>query len=136
MPNEITIKIHDNSGEILDLFDDTCFKALERCGMTGEGYAKDLAKVDTGMLRNSISHEVDDSRTSVYIGTNAEHGPYVELGTGKYVDGGRPTPWAYQDVYGNWHWTAGNPAAPFLKPAVADHVQTYKNIIDDEFKNG
>ena len=61
---------------------------------------------------------------------------YVELGTGRYTEGGRPTPWVYQDDEGNWHWTAGNPAQPFLKPAVADHAQTYRNIIEDEIKNG
>lgn len=53
-----------------------------------------------------------------------------------YTEGGRPTPWTYQDDEGNWHWTAGNPAQPFLKPAVADHAQTYRNIIEDEIKNG
>lgn len=60
----------------------------------------------------------------------------VELGTGKYYPGGRPTPWVYQDDNGNWHWTAGNPAQPFLKPAVKDHQTTYRNIIEDELKNG
>ena len=49
---------------------------------------------------------------------------------------GRPTPWVYQDAQGNWHWTRGNQAHPFLKPAVADHPQTYRNIIEDELKNG
>lgn len=58
----------------------------------------------------------------------------VELGTGKYTEGGRPTPWVYQDDNGSWHWTAGNPAQPFLAPAVKDHPQTYRNIIADELK--
>ena len=63
---------------------------------------------------------------------------YQELGTGKYAEGGggRPTPWVYQDDDGNWHWTRGNPAQPFLAPAVKDHQQTYRNIIEDEMKNG
>lgn len=135
----MTVNIQDNSDEILALFRDACFNALEKCGMTAEGYAKDLAPFDTGRLRNSISHTVDNEAgrlKSVYIGTNVEYAAYQELGTGKYYPGGRPTPWAYQDVYGNWHWTAGNKAQPFLKPAVADHAQTYKNIIEDEMKNG
>ena len=79
---------------------------------------------------------MDEGESAVYIGTDVEYAPYVELGTGKYAEGGRPTPWAYQDDEGNWHWTAGNPAQPFLKPAVADHAQTYRNIIEDELKNG
>ena len=126
------IEFTDNSGMVLEEFKAACLRALERCGSQAEGYAKDLAPVDTGNLRNSISHRVDDDSLAAYIGTNTEYAAYVELGTGKYAEGGRPTPWVYQDDEGHWHWTAGNPAQPFLKPAVADHQQTYRNIIEDE----
>lgn len=130
------IKFDDNSQKILDEFHDAALRALERCGSQAEGYAKDLAPVDTGNLRNSISHTVDEDEPAVYIGSNTSYAPYVELGTGKYTEGGRPTPWVYQDDSGNWHWTAGNPAQPFLAPAVKEHTQTYRNIIEDELKNG
>ena len=130
------IDVVDNSALVQEAFHTACLRALERCGMEAEGYAKDLAPVDTGRLRNSISHQVDDSENAVYIGTNVSYAPYVELATGIYADGGRPTPWVYQDENGNWHWTRGNKAQPFLKPAVADHPQTYRNIIKDEMGNG
>lgn len=132
------IKFDDNSQKILDEFHDAALRALERCGSQAEGYAKDLAPVDTGNLRNSISHKVDPDEPAAYVGTDTEYAPYVEFGTGIYAEGGggRPTPWVYQDDEGNWHWTRGNPAQPFLKPAVADHAQTYRNIIEDELKNG
>lgn len=130
------IKFSDNSLKILDEFHAAALRALERCGSQAEGYAKDLAPSDTGNLRNSISHKVDPEEPAAYVGTNTEYAPYVELGTGIYADGGRPTPWVYQDDNGNWRWTAGNPAQPFLKPAVADHAQTYRNIIEDEMQNG
>ena len=127
---------NDYSADVLNEFHDAVLRALERCGEQAEGYAKDLAPVDTGNLRNSISHKVDDGEPAVYIGSNVEYAAYVELGTGKYTDGGRPTPWVYQDDNGNWHWTAGNPAQPFLAPAVKEHATTYRNIIEDELKNG
>lgn len=130
------INITDNSDLVKEEFEAACIRALERCGMQAEGYAKDLCPVDTGNLRNSISHKVDEDEPAAYIGTNSEYGPYVELGTGKYISGGRPTPWVYQDAKGNWHRTHGQKAQPYLKPAVADHAQTYRNIIEDELKNG
>lgn len=130
------VRFIDNSGEILREFGEAVQRALERVGEQAEGYAKDLAPVDTGQLRNSISHAVDESEPAAYIGTNLEYAPYVELGTGQYNPQGRPTPWVYQDAKGDWHWTKGNPAQPFLKPAVSDHAQTYRNIIEDEMKNG
>ncbi len=129
------IDIVDNSALVQEAFHTACLRALERCGMEAEGYAKDLVPVDTGNLRNSISHKVDDGEPAVYIGSNTSYAPYVELATGIYAEGGRPTPWVYQDANGNWHWTRGNRAQPFLKPAVADHAQTYRNIIEDEMKN-
>lgn len=130
------VEFVDNSEEILELFRTAAIKALERCGMEGEGYAKDLVPVDTGNLQNSISHKVDETEPAAYIGTNSEYGPYVELGTGKYAEGGRPTPWVYKDSNGNWHHTHGQRAQPYLKPAVSDHKQKYQNIINDEMKNG
>lgn len=106
--------------------------ALEKCGLVAEGYAKRLVPVDTGNLRNSITHKVDPAEPAVYIGTDSEYAAYVELGTGEHYPDGRPTPWKYQDANGNWHWTKGNPARPYLKPAVADNDQTYRTIIEDE----
>lgn len=130
------VEFTDNSKEVLAAMQEAAVRALEKCGLTAEGYAKRLAPVDTGNLRNSISHKVDEDEPAAYIGTNVEYALYIELGTGKYAEGGRPTPWVYQDDEGKWHWTAGNPAQPFVKPAVADHAQTYRNIIEDEMKNG
>ena len=136
MPDLGGVVFNDYSADVLNEFHDAVLRALERCGEQAEGYAKDLAPVDTGNLRNSISHTVDEDEPAVYIGSNTSYATYVELGTGKYTDGGRPTPWVYQDDNENWHWTAGNPAQPFLKPAVADHAGTYRNIMEDELKNG
>jgi len=129
---EMRVDIYDHSAEVLAALQEAAGRALEKCGLVAEGYAKRLVRVDTGNLRNSITHKVDPAEPAVYIGTNSEYGAYVELGTGKYYPGGRPTPWKYQDANGNWHWTAGNKAQPYLKPAVADHANQYRAIIEDE----
>ena len=128
------IKFTDNSKEVLEAMQQEAVRALEKCGLTAEGYAKKLCPVDTGNLRNSITHTVDEEEPAAYIGTNNEYAAYVELGTGKYVSGGRPTPWVYQDEKGNWHRTHGQKAQPYLKPAVSDHANTYRKIIEDELK--
>lgn len=128
----MTVEFKDNSALVKREFEEACLRALERCGMQAEGYAKDLCPVDTGDLRNSISHKVGEAEPAAYVGTNKEHGPYVELGTGEHYPGGRQTPWVYQDAKGQWHYTRGQKAQPFLKPAVANHKQTYMNIIKDE----
>lgn len=132
----MAVEFKDNRQQVLGALHDAAVRALERIGLQAEGYAKDLCPVDTGNLRNSISHRVDDNELAIYIGTNSEYGAYVELGTGRYYSGGRPTPWVYQDEKGDWHYTRGNPAQPYLVPALRDHSGTYNNIIDEELKNG
>lgn len=130
------IRFTDNTEMFKDEFEAALLRALEKCGLIAEDYAKRLAPVITGNLRNSISHRVDSDEPAVYVGTNSEYAAYVELGTGKYAQGGRQDPWTYQDDEGNWHRTEGRKAKPYLKPAVADHAQTYRSIIEDELKNG
>ena len=83
-------------------------RALEKVGLTAERYAKLACPVDTGRLRNSISHTHD--KNTAYIGTNVEYAPYVEMGT------------------------KNTKAQPYLKPAIADHIQEYKNTIEQELK--
>lgn len=80
-------------------------KALEQTGMLAEGYAKKACPVDTGRLRNSITHVVQGD--SVYVGTNVEYAPHVELGT------------RHQD------------AQPFLRPAAQEHASQYRKVIRD-----
>ena len=132
----MTVDFKDNSKAVLAAMQQAVERGLETCGLVAEGYAKKLAPVDTGNLRNSISHRVDPEESAVYIGSNTSYAPYVELATGIYAEGGRDTPWVYQDEKGNWHWTRGNKAQPFLKPAVADHAKQYRQIIEQELKNG
>lgn len=127
-------KLTDNSLDFKGLFGDALNRALERVGSECEGIAKDLAPVDDGALRNSITHVVQNN--AAYIGTNIEYGAYQELGTGKYYPGGRPTPWVYKDKHGDWHYTAGNRAQPYLKPAAANNVNRYQRIIEDELRGG
>ena len=79
----MNIKFTDNSREVLAALDAALLRGLEKWGLVAEGYAKKLCRVDTGNLRNSITHQVDSEGRSVYVGTNSDYGAYVELGTGK-----------------------------------------------------
>lgn len=115
-------------------------RAGEVIGITAESRAKqyitEQKAVDTGNLRNSITHRVeeDDDSVSVIIGSAVEYAPYIELGTGKYAEGGkgRQTPWRYKDNKGKWHTTSGQPPRPFLRPAIENHREQYKRIIAEE----
>ena len=135
------VKFVDHSKEFEDEMSAAILLALTRMGLKADGYAKDYLTeqkaVDTGLLRNSVTFKVDPANDTVYIGTNVEYAPYIELGTGaKNTPGGRPGSWGYIDDEGRAHHTSGQKARPYLKPAVANHKQTYRNILKDELENG
>ena len=130
------VKIESHLHETKEAFEAAAARALERCGSQAEGYAKDLCPgpESSGNLKNSIGHLVDTQQKKSYVGTRVRYAIYVEMGTGIHYPGGRKTPWRYKDTEGKWHTTRGQEAQPFIKPAVADHAQTYRNIINDEMR--
>lgn len=102
--------VNNNTGEFEQGMTWAKFRALEKIGITAEGYAKQKAPVDTGRLRNSITHQVmsQGGTDSVMIGTNVEYAPYVELGTSRQK------------------------AQPYLVPAANDHLDQWRDILRRE----
>jgi len=102
----VQVKVTDNSRDFLRVLNDVLSPGLEAVGLQAEKYAKQLCPVDTGRLRNSITHAVDEPEKAVYIGTNVEYAAYVEFGTVKMAE------------------------RPYLKPAATEHGDEYKRIIE------
>ena len=136
----IEVEFDDNSKEVLRALENAVQRGLEAIGETAERYAKEeitrQGAVDTGALRNSINYQVrgDDC----YIGTRLKYGRDVELGTGKYAEGGGGTSkpsWVYQDAFGNWHRAYPQKPRPFLKPAAANHGKEYREILKKSLEN-
>ena len=77
------IVVADNTEQVTSAMKSAVEAALEEIGIVAEGAAKRLCPVDTGRLRNSITHALmgDDS---VAIGTNVEYAIYVHEGTSRH----------------------------------------------------
>lgn len=135
--NIATISLKDFSKEVLSATEEAIKTALEACGVQAVGYAVMYATqkgvVDTGLLRNSITYALggeapamqdysSDSggksgrysgkapadkkgNYSVYIGSNLSYFIFNEMGTSKMA------------------------ARPMLRPALENHIDTYKNLI-------
>lgn len=133
MPDIDVRIVNDNSDEIIRDLENSIPVVLEALGQAAEGFAVMKCPVDTGRLRNSITHATSTysgkgdytskegtfhdakaketpEENTVYIGTNVEYAPYVELGTVR------------------------TPAQAYLRPAVADHTDVYKQIIKKYLK--
>ena len=103
--SEVSISMTaDHTEEALKALAAAKRQALEEMGLVAERYAAEKCPVDTGRLRASISHQVQDE-DSVVIGSNVEYAPYVELGTSR------------------------TKAQPYLRPAVSQHADEYKAIV-------
>lgn len=127
------IEFTDNTKLFLSAYEKALRNGLEAIGMTAETHAKekitDNDSVDTGRLRNSITHAIsgekanistysddegntysysgtapNDKQPAVYVGTNVEYGEHVELGTIR------------------------SRAYPFLRPAITEHFEEYRRV--------
>lgn len=130
------VKFTSNASAVLGELDRRIKMAGEIIGGMAEGYAKALAPVDTGLLRNSITHALGgeppaiskykddkglqtgsysgvvmpkdgDGQVTVYVGTNVQYAPYQELGAPN----------------------AHVPPHPFLRPAVENHTNEYQDVL-------
>ena len=106
----------DNTQQIIAEKNDAVLRALEIIGQVVENSAAGYAPVDTGNLRNSITHEVDDGEHCVYIGSNVEYAPYQELG---WYSKGK-------------HHSAANGGRGYLRPAVEDNMEKIQSIFKEE----
>ena len=82
--------------------------ALEAWSLQVQEYTAAGAPVDTGRLKNSITHEVHGDYA--LVGSNVEYGIYQEVGTQKMPEGKH-----------------------FLKNACMNHLMEYKMIIESYF---
>lgn len=109
----MTVQVNeDNTDKVAEGIASAICVALEEIGLLAENYAAKKCPVDTGNLRGSITYEVDAAGNAVYIGTNVEYAPYVELGTSRQK------------------------AQPFLRPAASEHGEQYRKVLKKALGGG
>lgn len=101
----------DNTEQVVSAINQAVAAALEEIGLAAERFAKRGCPVDTGRLRNSITHAINMDEEAVYIGTNVEYAPYVENGV------------------------HGREGVHFLRDAAEGHGDYYRGIMERHLKN-
>lgn len=113
----ISVTLESNLEEIERASEEQIAAALIAIGIAAENNAKEEITtavydtpespnyVRTGRLRNSLTHLTDPQERAVYVGTNVEYAPYVELGTTKMAP------------------------RPYLRPAVTNHTAEYEELL-------
>lgn len=112
MSDAATIRVvHDNTDQVLEEFPTAVNRALEEIGLVAEGhvmgYITEKHIIDTGRLRNSITHAIDNDGQSAIVGTSVEYSAYVHNGV------------------------HGRPGRPFLTDPVQQHKDEYREILKE-----
>ena len=123
---------------------------LRQVGMQAESNAKALCPFDTGLLRNSITFAIGgetahissyaadngdgsgsyegsapadaDGTMTLYLGSNVQYAPYVELGH-------HQQPGRYVPAIGKRLVNEYVAAKPFLRPAIENYAEQYNQIL-------
>lgn len=106
---DIIFHVKDNVDEVMAKIEDKIKLALGLMGEVVEGYAKDDCPVDTGLLRNSLTHEAGEysGDPCEYVGSDVEYAPYVE-----FID--------------RYHHEVGK--AHFLRDAAQNHIDELRDV--------
>lgn len=120
----LTVEIVSNADKVRSALPHQIELALTEMGIAAENNA--VVEVDkkvydtpepksgyvrTGRLRNSLTHEVHKDEQAVYIGSAVSYAKFVEFGTRRM----KPR--------------------PYLKPAIVEHKDEYKEIVENVLKS-
>lgn len=93
--------------------------AVTAGALIAEGQIKQLTPVDTGNARDSVTHDVNVSDTTVIakVGSGLDYMIYLEFGTGEFAENGsgRKGGWAYTGADGKRHFTMGTRPAKMFR---------------------
>lgn len=119
-----SVVVHSDRIIVTKAAEDALVKAAISVGMLTSGYAQELCPVDTGNLRDSITHAYSDegNEVTLLVGTNVYYAPYVELG--HHQQPGRFVPAIKKRLVRSWV-----PGKPFLRPAFENHISEIFNLI-------
>ena len=109
----VKVELTDNSDLIKQATAEQIFEALDLVGTDAEGFVALLTPVDTGRLRNSITHEVGENE--VIVGTNVEYAEEVETNE------------KMRHKVGQAH---------YLRDGIANNVDSFKSVIETALKGG
>lgn len=154
------INFTSNLPQLNDEYPTAKDRALEIIGGKMESYAKMLCApmgpkgnpFPTGLaaqIRNSIGHRVEKDTVSLYsdldlaayveLGTSREYSPPPEWIENKVEPGphsGLEKWWFYDEAKGQFRIGLPLPPTPFMRPAILDHKDEYKEIAKNELKKG
>lgn len=126
--------------------EETLYNSISKQTKFIQGEAKELCPVDTGDLRNSIKANTIKNKNEIVgkVHTNMRHSLYVEFGTGKVGEktntntkvnvSYKQDKWLANIPDVGPRWIEGQPAQPYLYPALKNNEDKILENIKDDIK--
>ena len=126
--------------------EETLYTSIAKQAMMVQGEAKELCPVDTGDLRNSIKVNTKKNKNKIVgtVSTNSDHAAYVEFGTGKVGErtnkntnvnvSYKQDKWLANIPDVGPRWVEGQPAQPYLYPALKNNEEKILENIKADVK--
>jgi HK97 gp10 family phage protein len=133
---ELTLDLDPKALKKLDKIVD---RALTESGILIQSRAKQLAPVDFGQLRKSISRALDSGQKTITVFTNLEYAIFVEFGTGIHAEDGKGKrePWTYfSKRLGRYVTTQGHKSRPFMRVALLGARNSIATIFKKRLDEG
>ncbi len=132
------VEFQDFSVKVKAAIDNTSLLFLEEAANEIASQASRNSRVDTGQLKGSWDHRVDEEAGEATIGSPEQNAIWEEFGTGEYAakGDGRKGGWNYQDDSGNWHHTIGKKPNRTLQRAFDSTKGKIANRAKQIFKEG
>ena len=112
------VKFNSNTAHIRSMMEKTIRSTLDTIGDKVVEWAQDLAPVDTGNLKSSLTHEAQSNDVEI-VGTSNQKAPYKNVDYAPFVELG----------------TVKMRAQPFLRPAIEQNQRTIREIVEASFKD-
>lgn len=105
----MSVEFQDFSVQVKEAVGEKAAQFIEEAAGEIESAARRNSRVDTGQLKGSWDHQVNESAQEATIGSPLQNAIWEEFGTGEYAAGGdgRKGGWYYVDSEGNGHFTHG-----------------------------
>ncbi len=125
----------DNRIRVINAINEKAIAFLEESGGELEAQVIRNCRENSGQLKGSWTHKVDESKKEVMIGSPLQNAIWEEFGTGEHAihGDGRKGGWSYQDIYGKWHRTRGKKPSRALQRAFDSRKSAIARIAKEKF---
>lgn len=133
----MVVKYESNAKEVEAGLTKAAEAGMEAALLMIEASAKAGARVKSGGMRDKLGRQKKRSGDTLSgkVGSPDEHAIYNELGTGEFAENGagRKGGWSYMAPNGQWYFTRGMTAQPFLRPAFRSNRKNIEDVIGKEY---